>query len=227
MYLPYDVWELILYFVGPYHQWRVPCLRTRLTCAERQAMALWDRIIDSDEWPESVMRQDLDPILYGDIQAIYKSSTQKPYIIATLCAKTLVREIIQPEIFLQSLKAEVDPRTHEADFGKFILNVSGILDPGHPIEVPGVHHADQHGFGFKFSQPGKWHRAETVLAEQGLSVLEVQGASLVLTRPSEAAQAMRRWSGGSRTFPNLMYPRGRLLDGMFAKRRGSVIRSWI
>ena len=228
MYLPQEIWDRILYFIGPYHQWRIPSLRTRLTCTERQAMGLWHRIIDSDDWPEAIRRHDLDPLLYGDIQTIYDSSPlEKPYIIATLRATDLVRENIQPEKFLQSLKAKVDPSTHEADFGTFVLNVSGILDAGLPIEVSGLLGAHQHGFGFKFSQPGTWTSADVTLSGQGFSILEVQGVDLVLTEPSDAVHATRRWSGGSRTFPNLMYRRGHLFDGMFARRRGSVIRCWV
>lgn len=191
-------------------------------------MGLWNRIIDSDEWPEAMRRHELDPILYGNIQTIYgEAPSDKPYILATLSDTKLVREDVQPEIFLRTLKAKVDPCTLEADFGTFILNVSGILDPGHPIEVPGILHPNQHGFGFKFSQPGKWTCADVMLAEQGLSIMEVQGTDLILTEPSDAAQAMRRWNGGSRTFPNLMYCRGHLLNGMFARRRGSEIQCWI
>lgn len=221
--MPPEIWDLIIHFISPFHQWRIPWLRIRLTCAERQAMGLWNRIIDSDEWPLALNSGDLDPLLIGDIEAIFGNPSQRPYIVAALCGTSLARDYVQPDIFLQSLKAKVDPSTHEADFGTFVLNVSGVLDPGHPIEVPQAL-TNWHGFVFKFSQPGDWACVQVKLHEPGVSFLDVQGVKILLTEPCHATQIMRRWSGGSRTFPSLLHHRGGMFDGIFARRRGTVVR---
>ena len=180
-------------------------------------MMLWHRIMDTDGWPEAA-----DPLLFGDIQAIFERSRKpEPYLIATLCP---TNRPISPRIFLQALKAKVDPCTHEVDFGTFTLNVSGILDPGHPIEAPSVLCAGWVVYGFKFSEPGKWTRAMTLPTEQRLGTVEIDGAVLFLAGASDKVQALRRWNGGSLTFPNLLYCRGHMFDGIFARRRGSVLR---
>lgn len=215
---PQEVWDHILSFISPFDLWRHDWSRkTRFTANERVAVGIQHQIFRSDQWLAAVSDHGLDFLLAGELDSLdRRERSKKPYVIATFhqredLTETHVDELrqrIQPDLFIQSLKAPINPATLEADFGAFVLNVSGILEPGHLIEV---------SLGFlsllsgkprlvclRYSSPDKWDKGRPKVYGGEVAFIEYTGGTLLFRKQYEFSQEGRKKHGGSWIFQNIL-----------------------
>lgn len=161
-----EISDEIVQNTSMFDRWHNLFFGNTLDPTERQNIGIWKRILDSDAWLEAVSKQGLEPLLVSNFKSLNTTETtaiktDKVYIIATFFTnetqdeflKSNLRDRVQPEIFIKSLKAEIDTEKLEADFGTFILNIAGIIDPGCVSSISLF--ANIRLSSFKYSQPGK------------------------------------------------------------------------
>lgn len=87
-----------------------------------------------------------------------------------------LQQKVEPKLFIQSLKALVNPRTLEADFGEFILNVGGVLEPLSDVEVSedflSSFKTKPKIFCTRYSQPSKWDEAQYMVFKRRFGNIE-------------------------------------------------------